>query len=134
MTAAPPCLHCQTAAEVRLVKGSKIYPTKKYLHHKKFWLCSTCGAYCGCHDQSFKPLGYPADYATRQARSRLHNERLDPLWRSSTKGKRAARRTEVYSYLSIRMGLNRDDTHIGMFTLEQCRAAWRLLGKFKSKI
>jgi hypothetical protein len=128
-TKSPPCLHCQ--GDTHLVDGSKVYPHRPDLFSKWFWLCD-CGAYCGCHPGTTKPLGFPANKETRQARLKLHHERLDPLWKSKPKGQRKESRTRVYEFLSERMNLSRDNTHTGMFTIEQCREAWSVLGEYTS--
>jgi hypothetical protein len=59
----------------------------------------------------------PADLETRQARKRAH-ALLDPLWKSSSnKGKS---RSFLYKDLSKRMNLPAEETHVGMFNVEQC--------------
>ena len=57
----------------------------------------------------------------------LHNELLDPLWRNAPAkyGKRGRRRALAYKFLAHKMGIDRDACHTGMFSLEQCRSAWR---------
>ena len=126
MAKAPPCLHCSKQAV--LTDGKEVYPHRKDLWQKRIWICRACNATCGCHPGSVVPLGYPADKQTRNARMRLHNERLDPLWKQARKGEKKRARTAVYKLLSERMDLDSKDTHTGMFTIEQCREAWRALG------
>ena len=55
---------------------------------------------------------------------------LDPLWKSKPKGKRKQARIQVYKFLSEKMGLPPNKTHTGMFTIEQCREAWKALMEF----
>jgi len=117
------CLHCNLPC--RLTTGKKIYPHRKDLWEKPIWECSFCDAYVGCHPGTKDALGFAADYQTRQARMKLHNEMLDPIWRNS-KGVKRNRRT-VYAYLSRVMGLPPEETHTGMWTVEQCRQAWQAL-------
>lgn len=107
-----------------LTDGGCIYPDRPDLAHKAFWRCA-CGAYVGCHPGTETPLGTPADAPLRRARGLLH-ERLDALWRGRVTGKGKAR-VRAYALLADRMGLERDECHIGNFTLEQCRAAWTAL-------
>ena len=65
----------------------------------------------------------------RRARRMVHDSLLDPLWRLAprTFGKPGRRRGLAYKFLAHKMGLPRDETHTGMFSLEQCRSAWRAL-------
>lgn len=123
------CLHC--SGEARLTDGREIYPHRLDLHHKPFWKCDPCDATCGCHPGTTEALGHPANKETRTARSRLHEELLDPLWKSAHRDDRRARRNRIYHYLSEKMSLPREKTHTGMFTIEQCREAWRVLKEFR---
>jgi uncharacterized protein YecE (DUF72 family) len=128
---APPCLHCDR--ETKLVTGDKVYPLRTDLRSKFFWVCKPCVAFCGCHPGSTRSLGFPANKRTRQARSKLHELKLDPLWKQHPKSKRKTARDDVYRFMSEAMGLSRDNTHTGMFTLEQCREAWTVLNNFEFK-
>lgn len=51
------CPYCERHAE--LVGGEVIYPHRPDLGSKKFWLCTPCNAYVGCHagDDGTRPLG-----------------------------------------------------------------------------
>jgi hypothetical protein len=109
------CIECGSSAD--LVTGERIYPHRPDLYHKRFWLCA-CGAYCGCHGVTTRPLGNPCGAETRRARMAAH-EAFDPLWRSRQMDRRAA-----YSWLSLCMDLDRDKTHIGMMTAAQ---AWEVV-------
>ena len=125
---APPCLHCKQEAE--LTSGCEVYPHLPDLHQKPIWICRNCAAYCGCHPGTNVSLGYPANRDTRQARMKLHNLRLDPLWKKDKRTGRKGpfKRSEVYLYLQRCMHLAADEAHTGMFTIEQCREAWAHLG------
>lgn len=111
----PACVECGEAAY--LVNGKAIYPHRPDLYHKRFWLCE-CGAYCGCHGVTTRPLGFPAGAATRQARSAAHNA-FDPLWRSGQMNRRQA-----YSWLADALGIDPEDCHIGMMTADR---AWQVV-------
>lgn len=117
-----------------LVTGAKIYPHLTNLHRKKIWLCP-CGAYVGCHPGTDDALGRPAGPETRKARGYVHAV-LDPLWRDAPAlypadakpyGIRRVARLRCYEWLADQMGLTADECHTGMFTIEQCRQAYRLL-------
>jgi hypothetical protein len=109
------CAEC--AGETRLVKGHRIYPHRRDLHDKWFWLCE-CGAYCGCHPGTDRALGAPAGKDTREARQRAHAA-FDPIWRGlvGRLGTKAnAARSICYRALARRLGMPAEACHIGMMT------------------
>lgn len=129
------CLHC--GSECELVEGRQL-PNNNFNSHRKrllFWRCPVCpDSFTSCHKDTKKPVGYAADKETRAARWKLHNELLDPIWfkagvRSGQRYRPKGLRTMVYAYLSFRMGIPKDRTHVGMFTIEQCREAWLVLSR-----
>ncbi|MFK5600207.1 zinc-finger-containing protein [Methylobacterium sp. HMF5984] len=141
MSNAPICPACDTPA--RLTDGREIYPHRPDLADKPIWACAICeDTYVGCHPGTENPLGTPADAGLREARMLLHRNRIDPLWKTADrtvdyrpKGDedrkfiRKVARSRVYGFLAERMGLTRDTCHTGMFTLEQCREAYRALNR-----
>lgn len=138
---APKCSTCMTADRVRLTDGKEIYRHRGDLYRKAFWKCDGCEGYVGCHDGTFKPLGTPAGRVLREARGKLHDLCVDPIWKNAPfcgayEGKkdrqaigdiRRAARGRTYEYLAFHMKLSRDECHIGKFDLDQCRAAWKIL-------
>lgn len=134
---APLCVHCEQPAV--LVSGAEIYPHRDDLHDLAIWRCVPCRAHVGCHKggNGTRPLGRPADLELRSARGKLHERMVDPLWKTADQSGgyrpengravfiiRAAARTRVYLFLSVKMGLSVDQCHIGEFSLQQCREAW----------
>lgn len=116
---APRCIECGSVSE--MVGGEVIYPHRPDLFAKNFYLCG-CGAYCGAHHGTTKALGFPCGPRTRRARSAAHKA-FDPLWR----GKRAQfRRNEAYAWLADKMGLEREECHIGMMDAEQTMQVVRI--------
>jgi len=114
------CAECG-GVDVVCVSGDVIYPHRPDLHAKWFWRCA-CGAHVGCHRDTQKPLGTPAGPATRKARNQAHAA-FDALWkRKAARDQVSAReaRKAGYTWLAKQMGLEREDTHIGMFTVAQC--------------
>lgn len=109
----PICPYCGYESE--LVKGDKIYPHRKDLYDKNFYLCGADNAYVGCHGNSTKPLGRLADANLRKMKSAAHAA-FDPLWKS---GKIS--RSDAYRILSERLGIKREECHIGMFSPFQCQ-------------
>lgn len=133
---------CPTCGEMPiLTDGSRIYARRPDLHDKPMWQCKACpDTYVGCHPGTTDPLGFPAYPDLRRARSLLHDQRLDPLWKNApdTGGysivgdderkliQRLAR-GRVYGFLASRLGIERDDCHTAQFDIETCRRAWREL-------
>lgn len=125
MSTKPICLYCDR--EARLVTGTTIYPHRPDLIDKRFWLCSPCGAWVGCHPKANKrgkgglgdgtvPLGRLANAELRRAKQAAHAA-FDPLWRS-----REMSRSDAYKWLSKALGISPDNCHIGWFDVDECRA------------
>ena len=136
----PTCMTCGAAAELRT--GGELYPRRRDLWTKWFWVCPTkgCDSYCGCHPGTKRPLGSPAGPELRRARGILRTDKIDPLWmsahehecydghnaqdRKAIKMIQNAARTRVYRWLADQLKIDPKVCHIGMFDLETCRAAW----------
>lgn len=91
--------------------------------------CSTATCTVACWSGS---TSTPADAETRRWRHRCHKA-FDPLWKRGSlfasfgRGGIENRRRNAYSWLASRMALPINKTHFGMFTLEQCRKALRII-------
>jgi hypothetical protein len=118
----PCCMECGKVA--RLVKGDAIYPHRADLFARNFWLCE-CGAYCGCHGVTTRPLGFPCGAETRHARKNAH-EVFDPIWRSGM-----MRRAAAYAWLAGQLGITREECHIGMMTAHQARQTMLVARSFR---
>lgn len=84
---------------------------------RKFWGCSrfpACRASHGAHADG-TPLGIPADAETKAARMAAHEAFDLATWRSGRMGRNAA-----YRWLANRLGLTREECHIGRFDKVQC--------------
>src|SRR5689334_11179313 len=49
------CDHCRQPAELHL--GTAVYPERKDLAERQFWVCWACDAWVGCHSGTDKPFG-----------------------------------------------------------------------------
>lgn len=114
----PVCPYCHQAS-VR-VGGLKLYPHREDLASKTFYLCEPCDAYVGTHKGTNKALGTLANKVLREQRKLAHAT-FDPLWRDGLYG-----RGEAYRRLAKAMQLEREDCHIAMFNLEQCKTVIQL--------
>ncbi len=72
-----------------------------------------CTTKVGAHKDG-RPMGVPATAENRRARIRAHDA-LDKLWKEH-----GWRRTAVYNWLGVRLGLSKAECHIGHFDLATC--------------
>lgn len=116
----PICPYCGKNSE--LTNGSAIYPSRKDLADRSFYLCRPCDAYVGCHKGTSKPLGRLANKSLRIAKQHAHAA-FDPLWQTKMQreqvSKRVARQAG-YEWLARCMGISVAECHIGMFDVRQC--------------
>lgn len=82
-----------------------------------------CDSYVGCHEDG-RPLGRLANRKLRKAKKQCH-ALFDRLWMpiAHIEGVQRFTRKEAYAWLSEKMELHPEYTHIGMFDLEQCEKA-----------
>lgn len=91
-----------------------------------------CKGKMGAHPDG-KPMGVPADAATRQKRIEAHHA-FDALWiqnefASAKVKKKRMSRTQAYAWMQKAMELEEGAAHIGNFSTEQCL---RLISKVKT--
>jgi len=116
----PKCSHCDQESVLAL--GSVINPFNPSAKHRWFYFCEPCYAWVGCHKYSKRTLGYPANQELRAMRIKTHLV-FDLLW--STKNGR----TRAYKWLSKKMKIHIDETHIGMFDEEKCSRAIEIINE-----
>lgn len=117
------CDYCGRRAEY---VDSKIIYGKSY---GMIYLCRNCMAYVGVHKGTDKPLGRLANAELRRWKKEAHAA-FDPLWQ---RGRFRGRRNDAYRWLSEQMGIPVEETHIGMFDVEQCRRAIQIIGNAERK-
>jgi len=88
------CCGCNKDVLPMLVNGKIIYPHRKDLYHKKFYLCRKCDSYVGVHEGTENHLGCLATKEIMNARKHIH-KLIDPIWE---KGK--IKRSELYKRIS----------------------------------
>lgn len=76
-----------------------------------------CTGTHGAHPDG-SPLGVPANSETKLARIQAHAA-FDTLWRGDAP---LMSRKDAYRWMQETMGLDKDNAHIGMFTVGQCAA------------
>lgn len=117
------CDYCGRRAEY---VDSKIIYGKSY---GMIYLCRNCMAYVGVHKGTDKPLGRLANAELRRWKKEAHAA-FDPLWQ---RGRFRGRRNDAYRWLAEQMGIPVEETHIGMFDVEQCRRAIQIIGNAERK-
>ncbi len=111
----PICPCCDEPTQ--LVTGDALYPNNPGLRRRKFWACFACDAYVGCHPNSDRPLGIPAQKDLRELRKRVHIE-FDPIWFYER-----MTRKEAYAWLSASTKIPKEECHIQMLDESRCRLA-----------
>ncbi len=106
------CRYC--GSNVVFTSNSEIYG-REY-GNGKCYLCRNCRAFVGVHTDTLIPLGTLANDELRKARNKAHNE-FDKLWKGHT---RIMKRNDAYYWLSKKMNIPKEKTHIAMFEIEQC--------------
>ena len=119
------CQYCKT--ETEKVSGKVIYPHLEKLHNGLYYLCKKCGAYVGAHIKTGLPMGDVADDKLRAARIKAHIS-LDEIWQDCIMD-----RTDTYRWLAVKMGLSKNECHIGKFNIEQCRRVVDICSERKQK-
>ena len=112
------CPYCGKQAE---------YMDSKIIYHGRsygmIYICRPCDAYVGVHKGTDQPLGRLANRELRRWRNRAH-AMFDPLWQ---KGRFRRRRNDAYAWLAEKMGLPKEETHIAMFDIPQCKQVIQIM-------
>jgi hypothetical protein len=109
------CSYCRKAAQLH--GGKDVYPHRKDLAERNFWVCWPCDAWVACHirDDGQQPLGELANEELRAARTSAHAA-FDPLWKDG-----AMTRDAAYAWLSEATRIPGVRCHIGMMDARECR-------------
>lgn len=95
---------------------------------KPYWSCTNdeCKATHGAHADG-TPLGVPGDGYTRFVRKVTHDA-FDRLWKTAPEHRRQDARHIAYAWLAERLGMAKDEAHIGRFDVETCDRVIELVG------
>lgn len=104
------CDYCGEPADY--VDSAVVYGGSSY---GMIYYCKPCDAYVGVHKGSDKPKGRLANANLRFWKKNAHAA-FDALWKDGRMS-----RSQAYSWLSSKMGLPPQLTHIGMFDVAQCK-------------
>ncbi|HEU6456151.1 MAG TPA: zinc-finger-containing protein [Roseateles sp.] len=109
------CNYCGRHADLH--GGLAVYPDRKDLADRQFWVCWACDAWVGCKRGTDEPFGELADEELRAARIAAHKA-FDPIWQNELMSRSAA-----YAWLAEELGVARTDCHIGLLSLQD---SWRM--------
>ena len=101
------------------------YVDSKVIYGRSYgmiYLCRPCNAYVGVHRGTDQPLGRLANAELRFWKRAAHSA-FDPLWKY---GRFRGYRNVAYQWLSGKMGLRVESTHIGMFDVDECKEVIRI--------
>ncbi|OOG19164.1 hypothetical protein BWD42_04240 [Sphingobacterium sp. CZ-UAM] len=111
------CPYCHMSTE--LVDSSLIYGTS----YGMIYLCAKCRAWVGVHKGTDVALGRLANDELREWKKLAHGY-FDPLWKRKIEKENCSKkeaRGAAYKWLSSKMSLSPEDTHIGLFDVDQCK-------------
>lgn len=109
-----------------------VYVDSKVVYGRSYgmiYLCRPCKAYVGVHKGTDIPLGRLANAELRCWKRAAHAA-FDPLWKY---GRFKGYRRVAYGWLAKEMDLPLAKTHIGMFDVDQCKQAIRIIKKSEKK-
>ncbi len=107
------CDQC-CSGNIELTTNDRIYG-RIYGDWPKIYFCNDCRAAVGCHPGTVIPLGRMADRATRQLRTKAHEE-FDKLWRGGLMS-----RSKAYNWLAGELGIDPAHCHISWLSKDQLR-------------
>jgi len=99
------CKYCGNPTE--LADSSEIYNGVSY---GRIYICRRCQAYVCCHRGTDIAMGSVANAELRKLRHLAH-EWFDAIWQNKLKKSRY----NAYSWLSLRLNMNKNYTHMGLF-------------------
>jgi len=100
----------------------KLRYSPKFKGGNWFYGCSrfpACSGSHGCHQDSGKPLGKPADRETKEWRIKAHDA-FDTLWQVGPMNRR-----EAYKWLATEIGVT--EIHMGESDIETCKKVIELV-------
>lgn len=103
------CPYCKQKSE---------YVDSKIIYGKSYgfiYYCKKDGAYVGVHKGTNEALGRLANAELRKAKKDAH-EYFDKIWKLEI-----MKRNEAYKWLSEKLKLEPEYTHIGMFGVKTCK-------------
>lgn len=94
----------------------------------RLYYCPSCGASVHCHPGTERAMGRVADSELRRLRHIAHIW-FDALWINKLKKSRF----NAYSWLTLKLDMNKDNVHIGYFDKETCRCVIEICASYIHK-
>jgi hypothetical protein len=116
------CPYCYSPSEY--VDSSVIYGTS----YGMVYYCRNCDAYVGVHEGTDDAKGRLANKELREWKMKAHAA-FDPLWQN-----RIFRRGAAYKWLSKELGIPKDYTHIGMFSVDTCKRTVEIIDTYLTEL
>lgn len=110
-------VYCQCGAKAVLRPAGYVHDKLLY-GHKLLYVCSRypqCDCYVSAHSDTRRPMGTLADKELRTLRINAHTA-FSRIWEMGI-----MRKKEAYFWMGIRLGLTKEQAHIGLFSKERCR-------------
>lgn len=109
-------MKCPDCGAEMVLRETKKFTYPKNKRPRKFYGCSNwpkCNATHGAHPDG-KPLGFPADSATKLWRSKTH-KKIDELLALT-----GWTQNEYYKWISEQLGIEEKKVHVGNMNISQC--------------
>lgn len=128
------CPYC--LGDTEYIDSSEVYG-KSY---GMIYLCRPCNAYVGTHKTTGESLGRLANEELREAKKEAHHyfdqiaktNLINKVWKKFIPN--ISNRKKAYLWLSKSLKIDKDECHIGMFDVEDCRRVVELCKKQKGVI
>ena len=117
------CPYCNKRAE--LVLSGVVYGYRVSYCNNLLYICKPCQSWVGTHSKTVIPLGTLANSSLRAKRRQTH-DKFDLIW----KEKHLPSRERAYQWLSKKMNIPFEDTHIALFDLRQCGVALSIVKSY----
>ena len=122
------CPYCN--CETFLVSGKEIYGQNSAFEGMYYRCIENFDHYVGTYKDNITSLGRLADKELRGYKMDGHSV-FDPMWKTGPKI--FSNQQKAYRWLSKQMNIPLQETHFGMFTIEQCKEAISKCKEYKQK-
>lgn len=123
MSKAPICDYCWNQSA--LASSSVVYGGRDF-GPIYLCLCQPDLAYVGCHKWTTRPLGRLANGELREWKKRAHAA-FDLIWKPGS-DVLLMNRSQAYSWLAMKLGIDKSECHIGMFDVDMCKRVVDICG------